>query len=271
MIAADPHSVEWLETNGAGSYALSTVCGRNDRRYHGLLVAALKPPVARHVLLSKIDEEVEVGVKHELATNAYRDVIHPQGFRWIASSARDPFPRITWRVPGAVLEKTVAMIRGERSVAVRYRLIEGAHARLVVRPLTAFRPDHQLSRSRPGFDKPIEWAPGRATIRPVAELPELHFNYSDGEILPGHSWYFNFKYETEKARGLDFVEDLHNPFAVAFELEAGRDAWVVASLDRTKLDGVPALVSQESERRRTLAVFKDRSLDLLALAGDAFW
>ena len=45
---------EWLETNGIGGFASSTIVGMNTRRYHGLLVASLKPPVDRYVLLSKV-------------------------------------------------------------------------------------------------------------------------------------------------------------------------------------------------------------------------
>src|SRR5215467_6112488 len=51
---------EWLETNGIGGFASSTIVGLNTRRYHGLLVAATKPPVGRMVLLSKIEETLVV-------------------------------------------------------------------------------------------------------------------------------------------------------------------------------------------------------------------
>jgi glycogen debranching enzyme len=44
---------EWLETNGLGGFASSSLAGINTRRYHGLLTAAAKPPVGRMVLLSK--------------------------------------------------------------------------------------------------------------------------------------------------------------------------------------------------------------------------
>ena len=52
---------EWLETNGLGGFASSTIVGLNTRRYHGLLVAATKPPVGRMVLLSKLEEVLIVG------------------------------------------------------------------------------------------------------------------------------------------------------------------------------------------------------------------
>ena len=40
--AAAATRLEWLVTNGIGGYASGTVAGVLTRRYHGLLVAALK-------------------------------------------------------------------------------------------------------------------------------------------------------------------------------------------------------------------------------------
>ena len=54
-------SREWLETNGLGGFASSTIAGANTRRYHGLLTAATKPPVGRVLLLSKLEETLIVG------------------------------------------------------------------------------------------------------------------------------------------------------------------------------------------------------------------
>ena len=54
---------EWLETNGIGGFSSSTVIGANTRRYHGLLTAALNPPLGRFVLLSKLEEELEIEPK----------------------------------------------------------------------------------------------------------------------------------------------------------------------------------------------------------------
>ena len=53
---------EWLLTNDRGSYASGTVLGCNTRRYHGLLVASLHPPVERMVMLSNLLETVSLAV-----------------------------------------------------------------------------------------------------------------------------------------------------------------------------------------------------------------
>ena len=71
---------EWLETNGIGGFASSTVPGVNTRRYHGLLTASLHPPVDRNVLLSKVEETVFLnGAKYDLSANLYPGTVHPNG------------------------------------------------------------------------------------------------------------------------------------------------------------------------------------------------
>jgi predicted glycogen debranching enzyme len=83
---------EWLETNGLGGFASSTVIGLNTRRYHGLLVAATKPPVGRMVLLSKLEETLFIdGKRFDLSANRYPGVVHPQGFRYLKSFASTRF------------------------------------------------------------------------------------------------------------------------------------------------------------------------------------
>jgi len=52
---------EWLLTNRRGSYVSGTVLGCNTRRYHGLLIASLHPPVERFFTLSNLLETVTIG------------------------------------------------------------------------------------------------------------------------------------------------------------------------------------------------------------------
>ena len=86
----------WLETNGIGGFASGTINGCNTRRYHGLLVAAAKPPVGRFALLSKLEEALIVnGRGYELGTNRYPRVVRPQGFQFLTQFRLDPFPIFT--------------------------------------------------------------------------------------------------------------------------------------------------------------------------------
>src|SRR5246500_392469 len=84
---------EWLETNGLGGFASSTITGLNTRRYHGLLTAATTPPVGRLVLLSKLEETLILdGQRFELSANQYPGAVHPQGYQYLTHFRLEPFP-----------------------------------------------------------------------------------------------------------------------------------------------------------------------------------
>ena len=121
---------EWLITNGLGSYASGTVSSVNTRRYHGLLVAALRPPVARTLMVAKIDEEVEYDQRaYYLGANEYQDgTINPGGFVHLESfTLEDGLPIFVYRLGGPgelMLEKRIWMERGQHTTYVRYRLFQ---------------------------------------------------------------------------------------------------------------------------------------------------
>src|SRR5262249_38956942 len=80
---------EWIETNGMGGYASSAIVGLNTRRYHGLLVAATRPPLGRMVLLSKVEETILIGGhRYDLSTNRYPGAIYPAGSWSVAELMR---------------------------------------------------------------------------------------------------------------------------------------------------------------------------------------
>src|SRR5215210_5493933 len=141
---------EWLVANGIGGYASSTIVGINTRRYHGLLVAALEPPVARTVLLANINEEAEIdGRTYYLASNEYAgDKIHPAGFVHIEEfTIHNGIPSTLFRMGDNLLRKTVWMEHGHNTTYVRYSYLEGdGECCLVLHPLCHYRDYHQITR-----------------------------------------------------------------------------------------------------------------------------
>src|SRR6266403_4605263 len=106
-------SREWLETNGVGGFASSTIIGLNTRRYHGLLVAATQPPVARMLLLAKLEETLVLcGRRFDLSANRYPGVVQPQGYEYLKEFRLDPFPVFVYQVEALEIEKRVFMVYG---------------------------------------------------------------------------------------------------------------------------------------------------------------
>jgi glycogen debranching enzyme len=120
---------EWLVTNGLGGYAAGSILGATTRCYHGLLVAALNPPVARTVLVAKIDEEVTLpdGKVIQLGVNEYLGgTINPQGYLYLQTVHLDgDIIYFLYRLSDTLsLEKRVWMEYGQNTTYVQYTLHE---------------------------------------------------------------------------------------------------------------------------------------------------
>jgi len=253
---------EWLETNGIGGFASSTVSGMNTRRYHALLVAATRPPTARRVLLSKLEETLIINEeKFELSTNNYFPaVVHPQGFRLQTNFRLDPFPVFTFCCGGVELVKSVFIIHGENTIVVRYALKNlrpeqaTTSATLEVRPLVAFRDYHALRRehSAPALHTTIESDSLRLDSND-AEKSTLHLVHDATEWIKTEVWYRQFEYRAERERGFDAGEDLFNPCILRFELQSDATRNIIASTNEHHAREAGALEKTERARRRRVA------------------
>ncbi|MGH9839630.1 MAG: glycogen debranching enzyme N-terminal domain-containing protein, partial [Blastocatellia bacterium] len=280
-ICANPDEVlqrEWIETNGIGGFASSTIIGLNTRRYHGLLMAATKLPVGRTLLLSKLEETLVVnGERYDLSANQYPGTIHPQGYQYLKSFRLDPFPVFTYEVAGVVIEKSVRMAQGENTTVVQYRRRKKSRTikdcRLELRPLIAFRDYHSLTHENDAINPNVETAPGLATIRPYSDLPPLHLAHDAASLEPAGHWYRNFEFRAEQDRGLDFVEDLFNPLKLTFDLAASSSASLIAStIPRVAADADKLRKAETARRGKLLksSPSKDELARAMTAAADQF-
>jgi predicted glycogen debranching enzyme len=271
-------SREWLETNGLGGFASSTVIGLNTRRYHGLLTAATKPPVGRIVMLAKLEETLIVdGHRYELSANQYPGVIHPQGFQYQTGFRLDPFPVFTYEVEGVRLEKSVFMVQGQNTTVIHYELLADStqpeSLKLEIRPLVAFRDYHGTTHENGALNPHVDTEDGITTLKPYDDLPALNFAHDVAEIDASGSWYRNFQYRVEQERGLDFAEDLFNPFAVTFDLNRYARARMIAGTERRDVRTADHYRTEEVERRKGIANGTGKADDLLralTVAADQF-
>src|SRR5246500_5855837 len=268
---------EWLETKGFGGFASSTRNGCNTRRYHGLLVAATKPPVGRLVLLSKLEETLVIhGQTFELGTNNYPGLVHPHGFQYLKEFRMDPFPVFTFEVEGVRIEKTVFMANGENTIVVEYRILNDQPAGLIqmqLRPLIAFRDYHSLTHENGAINGALDERPGVVSISPYTGLPALHLAHNAKYIERAGDWYRNSQYAVERERGLDFTEDLFNPGALFFNLDSESNATIIASTETREASAAPQYRRAEISRRQANALqspAEDEFVKMLILAADQY-
>jgi predicted glycogen debranching enzyme len=250
-------SREWLETNGLGGFACGTVAGANTRRYHGLLTAALNPPGGRMLLLSKLEETLVLGERRiDLSTNEYNGAIHPEGYLLLSNFRLDPFPTWTFEVDGVRLEKTIFMPQCGNTVQVEYKLLQapaGLKPVLELRPLIGFRDYHSTTHENGSLNTSTDSSPNAASVQPYPGLPRLYFSHDADQLQEQGYWYKNFLYREERERGLDFQEDLFNPFVLSWQLSSERAATVIASTEQKDVREAGAIREAELQRRQQLA------------------
>jgi predicted glycogen debranching enzyme len=268
-------SREWLETNGIGGFASSTISGAHSRRYHGLLVAAVRSPVGRAVLLSKFEEVLTVGGESfSLSANQYPGAIYPQGFKFLKNFRLDPFPAWTFEAGGIEIKKTVFMVHGENTTVISYNISgqkPGEEITLEIKPLIAFRDYHHLGRERI-INHVLTIEENFIAMHPVTDLPVLYLTHAGAEVNSTGDWYRNFEYEIERERGFDFHEDLFNPCALKFDLSKTAEIFLVASTKDQNISSAPELRLAEIARREALIkqAAPDDFAKQLTLAADQF-
>jgi glycogen debranching enzyme len=229
---------EWLVTNGLGGYAAGTLAGVNTRRYHGLLIAALQPPVERFQLVASCEEEVELdGTTYYLGANEYPDGrIHPGGFVHLESFTYErAIPTFTYRVGPARLEKTVWMEHGRNTTYVRYRVTDSPDpVGLLLRPFVNYRDHHLLTKGNLDWNFNVTPLPigGGCTVRAFDDArPFFLLTSPRAGFTPSGVWYWNFVRRLERERGLSFQEDLYVPGVFRATLSAGQSLTVIATTE----------------------------------------
>ena len=268
------HGVEYIETNGLGGYASSTFSGGHSRKYHGLLVASLSPPVQRMVMVSKLEETLLVGDQsYPLSSNQFPGVVHPKGFSYLTSFSRDLFPEFIFEVPGIRIKKTIAAVHGENTTLVLYEVLEADQKfSLSLQPFYSCRDIHHTSHYNDAIGRPYVFHNGIFRTMNYQGCPEIFMMIPKATFHEHCEWYRNFEYLTEQERGLQFQEDLYTHGRFEVQLKQGSKLGVILSLNDPEGRDAFRLLKAETKRREDLikTFSQDKILRRLALAADQF-
>lgn len=247
---------EWLMTNGIGGYAAGSVSGMLTRRYHGLLIAALKPPLERTLLLAKLDETVAYGGKDfEIATNRWASgTVSPEGYRLIEHfQLEGTIPRWTYACADALLEKRIWMQPGANTTYICYTFQRGREPiTLTIKALVNYRDHHGETR---GQDWQMQVMPQSKGVG-VTAFPEaipFYLLTAQGTVATEHSWYQGFDLSEERLRGLKDRDDHLHVATFSVELKPGETYTLAATTEPyPDLDGKTAIVDRRAYEKGLL-------------------
>ncbi len=265
---------EWLETNGLGGWASSSVIGCNTRRYHGLLVAATNPPAERMNLVSKLDDTIIINnERFELSCNEYGGgIIHPTGNAYLQCFSKDLFPEWIYEAGAVQLKKTIAMLHGENTTLIIYEVQKAPSAfTLELLPLISAKDYHALQQSYNNIWWDVKFENGIFRNRPFENAPNIFISVPGSRYQHNPCWYKNFNYEAEMYRGLDFEEDLFNHGRIIVDLKERDSIEIIISTEDPAGRDAEELFEIEKQRRKDIIKFcNNETLQQLSLAADQF-
>jgi predicted glycogen debranching enzyme len=229
---------EWLVTNGIGGFAAGTVANVLTRRYHGLLVAALQPPLGRTVLLTRLDETATYDSHpYPLFSNQWgspNSPVEPPGFlRQERFHLEGTTPVWTYACADARLEKRIWMQPDANTTYIRYELCRATlPLHLTLKAIVNYRDFHSTTTAT-DWKMQIESVPAGVKVVAFDGATAFYLLSDRAAAIPRHEWYRNYFLMQEYARGLDYLCD--NLYAVEFQvtLNPGEAVTIVASLGAT--------------------------------------
>ena len=214
---------EWIITNGIGGFASSTIIGANTRKYHGLLVSPIIPPARRRLILSKLDESIEVGgKKYELFTNVGKNYIS-QGYKYQESFSKELLPTFEYKVEDVIITKTICMEHFKNTVGVYYKIRNGAkHSKLILAPVMNFRnahginKDHQFKLEQRMKNKKLEVE--------IDDGNPIYITINDGNYIEHKDdIFYNMFYIEEEKRGFEPEENHVVPGRYEIEIDPNEE------------------------------------------------
>ncbi len=262
---------EWLVTNGLGGYGSGSIAGATTRSYHGLLVAALRPPVDRTVLVTKIDETVEFPDGHslKLGVNEYQDgTIDPQGYHYLDTfTLEGDIPCFSYTLGKMLtLEKRVWMEYGQNTTYVQYRLHgalddEGEKSTntlsLMLTPYCLCRDHHSTTQGSDDWHFIVDNQGNRCHVRAFADAPPISIiaGPSASFTTQGH-WYWHVLHRRDTERGLPDHEDVYHPGFFRLPIVPGMRVTLVLSAENGPDSAMAKFGNQLHEDNIALALVR---------------
>ena len=254
---------EWIITNGIGGYSSSTIIGANTRKYHGLLVAALTPPARRFVILSKLDESIEIrGKKYNLYTNVGKEYIS-DGFKYQEEFEKNYVPIFKYKIGKVEISKTICMQYGRNTVGIYYKIKNGAcKAKLTIAPIINFRDFHTVNENHDYNIKQSNKGNKLKVILDGNSVTPIYMNMSDGTYIPHeHDIFKGMFYIKEAERGFPAEENEVVPGRFEIELKANEEKEIsfICSLEEN-IEQINAKDLIESEKQRLNKIIENSEL-----------
>ena len=252
---------EWIITNGIGGFASSTIIGANTRKYHGLLVVPIIPPARRRMILSKLDESIEInGRKYNLFTNVGKNYIS-QGYKYQESFEKNYIPKFTYKVEDVEITKEICMEHFKNTVCIYYKIKNSNnHTKIILAPIMNFRNAHGINKDH--LFNIEQKNNGHKLEVKIDDGNPIYIKISDGKYIEHiNDTFYNMFYIEEEKRGFEAEENHIVPGRFEIDIKPGEEKEIsfVCSVEEN-IEELSAKEIINEEKKRLKKTFDESGL-----------
>ncbi len=252
---------EWIITNGIGGFASSTIIGANTRKYHGLLVVPIIPPARRRMILSKLDESIEInGRKYNLFTNVGKNYIS-QGYKYQESFEKNYIPKFTYKVEDVEITKEICMEHFKNTVCIYYKIKNSNnHTKIILAPIMNFRNAHGINKDH--LFNIEQKNNGHKLEVKIDDGNPIYVKISEGKYIEHiNDTFYNMFYIEEEKRGFEAEENHIVPGRFEIDIKPGEEKEIsfVCSVEEN-IEELSAKEIINEEKKRLKKTFDESGL-----------
>jgi predicted glycogen debranching enzyme len=272
---------EWLVTNGLGGFACGSIGGTPHRKYHGLLIAALKAPLGRSVMLNFVADSILLpdGRKFSLSNLHLNNGENNNDSHLVEFKLDNKIPEWHYQIGNIHLEKSIWMAHGQNTVYIHYHLLSSNEPiQIEWRPYLHFRNSEQSVNANAKSEYEVHTYNKGYEIT-SANFPSLKlYNDQLSSFTIDSKKNQEVLYEIEKRRGYEFIGSLISPGYFLITLTPHQKTTFIASSEPWEI--VLAMTTEEAliaEKQRLKGLLKvakplsfSKTASKLILAADQF-
>ena len=270
----DGNSKKWVLGNGIGGYASQSVINSQYRKHDGYLIASLKAPVERYMILNTITEEVVINNKTIDLTNGYINGNLISNYEYLRKFKFDILPTYDYFVNGVSINKTISLEYKKNTVVVKYHIKSTVDALINLVPHFNYREHGEASLKEDLNFKVIN--KHNHSLLKVNDQVTIKFYYNKGKVVDNEQKIFGpVRLLYDEYTGDDRVDYHYTPIKLLLELKQNEEVYldIVVSIEDKVNTNVDKIIKDNYNRLKRIGKYagiKDELFERLAVAGDVF-
>jgi predicted glycogen debranching enzyme len=229
---------EWIVTNGLGSYASLTNSNENTRKFHGLLISSLNPPLNRWIFISNVEDKI---CTKEQIINLNK--IKPN-FNF------DYFPSFKYSLPGIQIIKTIFMPEYENTTIIKYKITTNKSIKIKHTPIINSRHFYEISKKN-SFSIKQETSKNQVNIFPNNTDEIIKITLKKSKYYPSESWK-EIKYQKDKERKDTYIDNNLSIGSFEKKIKKRDEYYLILSTENKKYENINSIYKEEIRKRREL-------------------